>query len=82
MEDRTSEIVDLDILREMADLNMFTEGQQNVLICLLKGMTTTDEIMRDLNINRQAVWNYKFGAMKKYDKFLEQKKKVDKSDTL
>lgn len=73
MENRTEELVDLDILREMADLNIFTESQQDVLICLLKGMNH-DEITKELGITRTAAWCRKRDAMKKYDKFLEQKK--------
>ena len=80
--DRNEELVDVDIIREMADLNMFTPGQQDVLICLLSGMESVDDIMKEMNITRCAVWNHKRTAMKKYDTFLEQKKKVDKSDTL
>lgn len=72
--DRTEELVDLDILREMADLNMFTDAQQDVLICLLKGMNH-DEIMEELGITRAAAWCRKRDAMKRYDKFLEEKKK-------
>lgn len=71
---RNEELVDLNILREMADLNMFTESQQDVLICLLKGMTH-DEIIEELGITRSAAWCRKRDAMKKYDKFLEEKKK-------
>lgn len=71
---KQDELVDLDILREMAALDMFTEAQQDVLICLLKGMNH-DEITKELGITKAAAWCRKRDAMKKYDKFLEEKKK-------
>ena len=72
--DKKDDIIDLDVLREMSDLNMFTEAQEDVLICLIKGMGMA-EAARELGRPFNGVRGSRLEALRKYDNYIASKKK-------